>query len=120
MEGSGVLSDVFVWDHQFETGIATIDRQHQKLVQLINKLGTLLVVETDNKRYVKSLSSVLRELSNYVVYHFKFEQTLMERYQCDAAHVVVHQHAHGEFIQQISEAQRSATDHPAAVTGQLI
>ena len=51
------ITDVFAWDRQFETGIAEIDLQHQKLVQLINLLGRILATETDTDSFVKALFS---------------------------------------------------------------
>jgi Hemerythrin HHE cation binding domain len=71
------VADVFVWDSQFETGIAEIDRQHLKLVQLINRLGRILVVETEADSLTRALFSIFDELANYVEYHFKFEEELM-------------------------------------------
>ena len=114
------LTDVFVWDRQFETGISEIDRQHRKLVQLINTLGRMLVVETETEFFVKSLFGVFDELADYVDYHFRFEEELMGRYHCDKEHGDTHKHAHVEFIRQITEARGAANQHPAEVTGRTL
>lgn len=34
----------FNWDTYFETGLKTVDEQHQKLVEIINEFGDLLGV----------------------------------------------------------------------------
>ena len=112
--------DVFEWDTQFETGIAEIDQQHQKLVQLINSLGRILTVETESHSLLKSLFSVFDELTEYVDYHFKFEEKLLENYPCDDAHAAGHKQAHADFIRRIIEARELANDHPIEVTGKAL
>lgn len=114
------LTDVFVWDRQFETGIPEIDQQHRKLVQLINTLGRMLVVETETEFFVNSLFEVFDELADYVDYHFRFEEDLMGRYHSVTEHGGSHKQAHADFIRQITEARGSANDHPAEVTGRTL
>ena len=84
--GRGVVSDIFVWDRQFETGIAEIDQQHRKLVQLINGLGRILAQESQPETFVRSLFRVFDELADYVEYHFEFEEELMAKFNFEAAH----------------------------------
>ena len=114
------LTDVFVWDRQFETGIPEIDRQHRKLVQLINTLGRMLFIETETEFFVKSLFRVFDELADYVDYHFRFEEDLIGRYNCDKEHGDTHKHAHADFIRQITEARGAAIDQPAEITGRTL
>jgi diguanylate cyclase (GGDEF)-like protein/hemerythrin-like metal-binding protein/PAS domain S-box-containing protein len=114
------LTDVFVWDRQFETHIPEIDRQHQKLVQLINSLGTILAIEVEGESFVKSLFIVFDDLANYVDYHFKFEEELMRRYDFDKKHESAHQLAHADFIRQITGARAAANDHPVEVTARML
>lgn len=111
------IADVFVWDRQFETGIADIDSQHQRLVQLINLLGHILATETDAPSLVKSLFEIFDELTEYVDYHFNFEEDLMGHLLHEDTHVKAHRQAHAEFIGKITEARIAASDHPAEVTG---
>ena len=115
-----VASDVFVWDRQFETGIPELDLQHRRLVKIINSLGRILAVEIEAKSLVTSLFSVFDELNEYVDYHFKFEETLMENYHCGCEHKSGHKHAHDNFIQQINNARESAKSHPVETTGKAL
>lgn len=114
------LTDVFVWNRQFETGIPEIDQQHRKLVQFINMLGRILVVDTETEFFVKSLFAVFDELTDYVDYHFKFEENLMGRFHCDKEHERTHKHAHADFILHITEARSAANDYPAEMTGRTL
>ena len=117
---SGDVADVFVWDIQFETGIAEIDRQHRKLVQLINRLGRILALEIDADTFVRSLFAVFDQLADYVEYHFGYEEELMGQLHSDHKHEASHRQAHADFIRQITEARAEANAHPAEVTGNML
>jgi len=116
--GSGV--DVFEWDIQFETGIDDIDRQHRKLVQLINSLGRVLVSESEAVAFSKSLFEIFDELTEYVNYHFRCEEELMALHHGDGVHEDAHKSAHAEFIRQVLASRIAANDNPAEVTGKIL
>lgn len=115
-----VISDIFVWEARFETGIAEIDAQHRKLVALINTLGRILAVETDPDLFEAALLAVFDELNGYVDYHFRFEERLMDAYDRDGHHERAHRKAHAEFIQYITKARNAAAEHPAEATGRAL
>ena len=118
--GKRNVADVFIWDRQFETGIAEIDEQHRKLVKLINELGRVLAFETDADSFIKSLFLVFDELAEYVEYHFDFEENLMSQYHGIGEHEETHKLAHAEFVRNVSEARAAAKEHPAEVTGRIL
>ena len=121
LEAENAVADVFLWDSQFETGIAEIDRQHRQLVQLINGLGRTLALETEADAFVRSLRAVFDELADYVEYHFGFEEDLMGQFGCgDQKHELAHRQAHADFIREINEARAEANAHPAEVTGNML
>ena len=60
----------FVWSQIFETGIAEVDAQHRRLVELVNDLG-----EEIDRGDSRKLDFVLQELAQYTVYHFGSERT---------------------------------------------
>ena len=114
------VSDVFIWDSQFETGLVEIDRQHRNLVRLINELGRILATETRVDAFIHALFGVFDELVSYAEYHFKFEEGLMGQYHCDAGHELEHKQAHTEFVQKITEARAAATERPVEVSGNML
>ena len=119
-EADDELAALFLWDRQFETGLPELDIQHLKLMMLINALGKMLEADTGTESLVKSLFGVFDTLSDYVDYHFKFEEEMAERYRCDKEHGDVHKQAHAEFIREINDAREAANDHPAEVVARTI
>ena len=60
---------MIVWSNQFSVGVQEVDKQHQVLVGILNRLGTALngqVSGVDNRQ-------VIDELVQYTVYHFGTE-----------------------------------------------
>ena len=58
--------DIFPWNANFETGIAIIDTQHQKLVGLLNRLVGHIAYQSDTL----TLNTVFAQLRDYVEMHF--------------------------------------------------
>lgn len=63
------------WDISLATGISTIDDQHKKLIALINDLHEAMRLG----KAKEAVSGVLKELSDYTVYHFAFEERNFSR-----------------------------------------
>ena len=60
------IIDIFPWDDNFNTGLAKVDEQHRRLVELLNLLAGYVAYRAD----APLLKEVFAELSNYAVYHF--------------------------------------------------
>lgn len=90
---------VFQWAKEFETGIVTVDQQHQHLVEVTNAFGELL---TQDKVDFDQLENVFSELVSYTQYHFDTEEELMNQSGIDAHHADYHQREHRNFLQEIS------------------
>jgi hemerythrin len=67
------MADYFPWNKNLETSIPEIDKQHKKLVDLINQLYKAF---NDNMAK-KVLGSILEELIHYTVVHFTYEEKLL-------------------------------------------
>jgi hemerythrin len=64
------------WNSTFSVGIQKIDEQHKKFFSLINVLYDAIM---QGKGEVV-VGPVLKELQQYVIFHFKSEETWMELY----------------------------------------
>ena len=62
------------WNEQYELGIGQLDDHHRKLVELFN--STYRCCLEGNPESV--VDNVVKELDNYVVYHFSAEERLMK------------------------------------------
>jgi hemerythrin len=64
------------WNNTFSVGIQKIDEQHKKFFSLINVLYDAIM---QGKGEVV-VGPVLKELQQYVIFHFKSEESWMEMY----------------------------------------
>lgn len=112
---TGEPAPMFVWTRKFETGIGSIDEQHQKLVGILNRVYT--AIEEERVR-ADSLDQLLQELVDYSHYHFREEEGLMERAGVVEKHAHLHRLEHRAFIYDVERlrGKRASTadlDHLA-------
>lgn len=63
---------IIQWSSTFATGVREIDDQHRRLVGYINELHTI------TPQAGQDLSRILESAIDYTLYHFAFEEALME------------------------------------------
>ena len=108
----------FEWDESFSVGVAELNRQHQRLIDLINELYEATQQGQDRNRLtsavdeLETMAAVLDQLIDYSNYHFAME----ERYMVEFAYPEYEEHkrAHGEFVNR-SEAFRRDFDEGTAL-----
>ncbi len=64
------------WNDEFSVGVAEIDRQHQKLVAMINRLISEQKTLTDPS----TIAEMLTEMTDYAQEHFRAEEFMMSEY----------------------------------------
>lgn len=89
----------FRWDKSFLTGIADVDDQHHRLVDIINAFGDLLAGTQEVN--IQQLEPLLEELIDYTHYHFSEEEAFMGQAGIDLRHLKPHQDAHQHFIEEV-------------------
>lgn len=96
------------WNDKLSVGIAPIDRQHQKLVGMLNTLYD--GVQAGHGKDV--LGKVLDGLIAYTVDHFSFEEKLFAQtgYPASAAHIKEHE----DLKRQVLEVQAKYKSGAAA------
>lgn len=67
------------WREEFETGISSVDYEHQELVALINAFYAALINNTDKDRLLDSLNDIY----GAIYAHFMLEENMMEKYGYD-------------------------------------
>lgn len=95
------------WKEEYEVGVAEIDEQHQKLIDIANRVYELMRNELALDKY-DQIVEILQELKEYTVYHFLFEEGLMQkaRYKKRFSHKILHQN----FLAQVEAVDLSAVD----------
>jgi len=89
----------FQWDENFVTGLAEVDEQHLYLVDRINRFGELV---SENISTLDDLNKLFKELSEYAVYHFNEEQSMMLSVGIDSRHFDKHIETHNDFLQEVT------------------
>ncbi|MBV5330813.1 MAG: hemerythrin domain-containing protein [Chlorobium sp.] len=81
--------DLIKWRDSYETGIRSMDMQHQKLIKLINDLYKELRKEKSNG----AIEEVLIEMTTYAEEHLQVEEGILEAngYPDLANHIAIHQ-----------------------------
>lgn len=96
------------WKEQYDVGIAIIDEQHKKLVDIINNLHEAMSSGNGNTVIAK----IADELLQYTKYHFNAEENLLKKcnYSELEPHKVQHRKFEGEiqnFIDDIKEGRKN-------------
>ena len=102
--------DLIKWRESYETGIHSMDIQHQKLIELINELYKALRKEESHE----SIEDVLVEMTTYADKHLEVEEGILEvnDYPDVANHIAIHQSYRDQLT---SLMDKSKNDHEAAV-----
>ncbi len=64
------------WNDNYSVNVSEIDKQHKKLIDLVNRLYDAMRAGKGRE----ALESVLTELVNYTAYHFSTEESLFHEY----------------------------------------
>ena len=98
------------WKKEYEVGVAVIDEQHKKLVELAGSLYD--AVTGDAEAYKRDLAKILKGLGDYTVYHFSTEEALMKKYSYPGAetHKLAHRNFVGELNNQVKKLARNSID----------
>lgn len=80
-------------------GVAQVDRQHQKLLDLFNRLEKDLA----DGRAARGVRGLFFELASYAKYHFSTEANLMRAREYPG--LADHLAAHGEFTSKVAELE---------------
>lgn len=106
------------WDSQYEIGIAVIDEQHKQLISITSRLSDLLVNATEGEDIYDSMVDIIQELTDYTVYHFKFEEQWFEK--LDYENREVHIAEHNKLIAEIAALDLRAVDEDQITYGKKI
>jgi hemerythrin len=92
------MEELFMkWRPDFELGIPEIDKQHKKIVELINTLN-----EAFMKNQTKGkLMEVLNDMADYADYHFKTEEKIFTDRNFPFAKEHIEQHQY--FIKKVQD-----------------
>lgn len=105
---------LMAWGPMLQLGYGDIDAQHKRLVEIVNQLDDAM--RAGHGRDV--LVTVLNELIRYTVYHFAFEEKLMDQYGISSA--VAHKAEHKQLVADVSAFKSKFDAGSASVTTELM
>ncbi|MBE9502856.1 MAG: hemerythrin family protein [Proteobacteria bacterium] len=85
------------WNDNMSVNVAEIDRQHKKLIDLINELYDGMMAGKSNE----VLGKVLNELIKYTAEHFSTEERYFEKFNFPGA--LSHKDDHAELVKKITD-----------------
>ena len=86
-----------VWKPEYSVGVERLDRQHQRIIAVINKLiAKPRILMTSG-----TIGDVLAELNGYVSEHFLLEEQLLEEHRYPA--LIEHSRNHTEYGERIAD-----------------
>ena len=102
--------ELITWTRELELGIGSIDKQHKRLVDLINELHAAM----KNRKPKETILNVFGQLKDYTVSHFGAEEKHFARhgYPQTTAHV----EEHHKFVAKVLEWEQALLSGRATVT----
>jgi len=110
---TGAAAKLIVWSDRYSVGIARIDAQHRKLVDLINELHEAMLEGRGNDVIEKTLDA----LAAYTVTHFASEEGLMK--QCAYPGYAEQKAEHVRLLAQVKLLQEKSRTKGIALTLEL-
>jgi diguanylate cyclase (GGDEF)-like protein/hemerythrin-like metal-binding protein/PAS domain S-box-containing protein len=109
--------DIFPWDDKFNTGLDTVDKQHKKLVEILNRLATHIAYESDKE----DLNKIFDELAEYALYHFETEEAIWNEYFPNDFLCCEHAQVHKKFLDTtLSFKKKQDKESPARLAEEVI
>jgi len=104
------MSQLITWSDRYSVGIARIDAQHQRLVELINELHAAMLAGAGRQVVGKTVDGLVA----YTVSHFTGEEGLLK----SAAYPNLEQHKaeHTKLLEQVRRLKEKTQAPDAALT----
>ena len=102
------------WSEKYSVGIVSIDNQHKKLFDLINKLSDSMKAGKSSEQ----LGTVFLELINYTDMHFKAEEAFFKQYSYPSS--IKHVMHHDDLRKQVMALKEKHAGGSSVITVQLL
>ena len=96
----------FEWNEIYELGIPEIDLQHKKLISISNELYDVATKGDVNLKI--TMSKILKNLTDYTVYHFTSEEEFMKKYGYQGT--PMHKIAHDNFVAEVTQQIKNLSE----------
>ncbi len=102
------------WSDDYSVKVQSIDKQHQKLVELINSLHSAM----KQGKGKEAIEIVIRDLISYTKVHFAHEESLMEKYSYPG--FLKHKAVHDELVKQVMEIEKNFREGKTIISQDIL
>ncbi len=102
------------WDDTLSVNVEEIDRQHQKLIDILNQL----YISTHENASKEKLTEILNALIEYTVIHFNTEEMYMK--QCKYPEAVAHTAEHEALKEEVLNFSKAYKEGTETVSFELL
>ncbi len=92
------------WTDEYEVDGGVIDKEHQALVEMANRVFQVASPEVDSSAMIE----VVKALFLYMEYHFRHEEELM--IECGYPTLVEHSQCHRRIVDEMTSSLRATKD----------
>lgn len=85
------------WNNSLSVNVGEIDKQHQKLVQLINQMHSAM----REGKGEEIIGDIINKLIKYTLNHFKTEEKYFDKFNYPDSDA--HKHEHQDFVKRVNE-----------------
>lgn len=98
---------MFAWKEEYSIGNSVIDDQHKRLFELGRQIHALLKQKRGMDKY-DDLMVLIKELADYTIYHFDFEEGMLEA--VGYPDLERHHEEHRKFNEKLDEVASQDVD----------
>lgn len=98
---------MFEWKNTYSCNVQEIDKQHQKMFELGSRIFDI-ASSREGLDYYDELMSIISELRDYTIYHFSYEEELMQRYEYEDLEAQSIEHHF--FVKRLQKIERKDFD----------
>lgn len=89
------------WHPNYTVNVGEIDKQHQKLIEMINSLHEGMKAGKGKE----VLGNILNDLVKYTEFHFRYEEKLFEQYVYPET--LTHKRQHSDLVNQVLDYKQN-------------
>jgi len=108
------------WRNEYSVGVAEIDTQHKRLLELLNKVNALNPDRSSSAVRSGEVLRLLDSFNEYAAYHFLTEEGLMREHIEASEDTVKHVVAHRSYWSIISTFKKRFEQGDEKVNGELV
>ena len=102
------------WDAKYVLGVDEVDRQHENLFGILNKMHAAVTSGAEQS----AVSDILDELITYTVEHFETEENMFREYQYPEQED--HRLEHNELAASVLDLQRKFREGSATISFEVL